>query len=159
MTSLGTLGPLLAGISMIMLAGRQFVKVWQAWRKAERRRSWPTTTGTIIDSSVSYSAPHDDPDYSHAYTPKVTFQHTVRDVTYTNAEFTDLPPDLEDNVLKLVERYPVGAEVTVYYAPRDPRYAFIEEAIRPQITGTVLIGVVELIAGVTLVLVIASQWV
>lgn len=158
MTDLGTLGPLLAGISMIMLAGRQFVKAWRAWRKAARRRAWPTTTGTIIESSVTHSAPFDDPDYSHAYTPKITFQHTVGERTYTNSEFSDRPPDTEANVYDLVERYPVGAEVTVYYTPRDPRYAFIAEAIRPQITGTVLVGAVELFAGTVLVIVIAARF-
>jgi hypothetical protein len=159
MTNLGTLGPLLIGISMIVLAGRQFVTAWQAWQKAARRRSWPTATGTIIESSVVHSAPFDDPDYSHAYTPKITFQHAVRGVTYTNPEFADRPPDLEANVRDLVERYPVGAEVTVYYAPRDPRYAFIEEAIRPQITGMLLIGIGELVTGAVLVIVIAARWV
>ncbi|MBN1564497.1 MAG: DUF3592 domain-containing protein [Anaerolineae bacterium] len=157
MTGLSTLGPLLAGISMIVLAGRQFIKAWQVWRKAAARRVWPTTTGTIIDSQIVHNAPFDDPDYSHAYTPRITFQHTVNGITYTNPEFTDRAPNLESKVRALVERYPVGKPVKVYYAPRDPRYAFLAEAIRPPITGTILVGIVELIAGAVLVIVIAAQ--
>jgi hypothetical protein len=159
MTNLGTLGPLLIGISMIVLAGRQFVKAWRVWRKATSRHKWPSTTGTIIDSSIVHSPPFDDPDYSHSYTPKITFQHTVNGITYTNPEFTDRPPDVENAVRDLVAHYPVGKQVKVYYAPRDPRYAFIAEAIRPQIMGTLVIGVVELIAGAVLVMVIAARWV
>lgn len=157
MNGLSTLGPLVIAISVIALAGRQFSAARREWQRAARLRAWPTTTGTITESRIKHDAPHDDPDYSHAYTPYVTFEHTVDGITYTNPEFIDREPDMETNVRDLIAPYPVGERVTVHYDPRNPRYAVLDALTHARITGTLVTGAVLLGTGVVMVAVVVAQ--
>ncbi len=150
---MATLAPLLVGVSLILAAFRQFLRTGRGWRESAALRTWPTVTGTVTESRVSYSAPYDDPDYSHAYSPVVRYEYTVEGVTYKSAEFGDRDPGLEDWARAVVARYPVGEPVTVYYDPASPRFSALEPGRGPSPWGKLALGLVGLLTGAVMVLI------
>jgi hypothetical protein len=154
MANLGTVGPLLMGVILVVVAGRQFYRAALDWRFNAQRRSWPTTSGMITHSRVKYEAPFDDPDYSHAYVPDIRFRYTVAGRTYATVDFEDRAPDLEENVARLVEQYPLGRIVVVHYDPAFPRSAFLDIGSTGSIVRTLILGVLALGIGALLILVI-----
>lgn len=157
MGSLSAIAPLLMGVILMIVAGRQFSRVWRDWREIQTLRAWPTVTGTITHSWAKYTAPYDDPNYSHAYVPEVRFQYTVEGRTYATAEFVHHSPDREEIVRAIVDRYPLDAAVVVYYDPANPRTAVLEPGAAGRLTGPGLLGGLELLVGVVLFVVAAAQ--
>lgn len=157
MANLGTLGPLLMGVLLVVVAVRQFYAATIGRRSVARRRSWPTTSGVITQSRIKYEAPYDDPDYSHAYMPDIQFRYTVQGRTYTGVDFEAHDPDREETVARLVDQYPLGRIVVVHYDPANPRYAFLDIGSGRSIARTVFIGVVELTLGLNLIIVSVAR--
>lgn len=126
MGGLSTLGPLLIGISLVSLALRQFAKAMKKWREWQLVRAWPTAEGEITSSRVKYSAPLDDPDYSHAYQPMIHYSYAVAGVPYTGTAFADDEMWREAEAQDMVARYPQGSEVGIHYDPDTPRFSLLE---------------------------------
>lgn len=105
-------------------------------------RNWPTAPGVIISSKVvetdrmeTNTLPGQKGMVSRfVHLPEVTYNYTVDGKKYrSNKVF--LWMDAEDfhepkNGRKIVERYPVGKEVNVYYKPDDIGEAVLEAKIR-----------------------------
>jgi hypothetical protein len=144
---MATLAPLLIGISLMLAAWRQFSRTGRGWRDAAALHTWPTVTGTITESRVRYDAPYDDPDYSHAYSPVVRYEYTVAGVTYKSAEFGDRDPVTEDRAQAIIDRYPVGEPVTVYYDPAHPHASALEQGRGSAPWGKLALGLVGLLTG------------
>ena len=158
MRNIGTIfAPLLMGLILVVGAGWQFYRAIIDWRFNRLRRSWPTTSGIITHSRVRYEAPYDDPIYSHAYTPDIHFRYTVEGRTYATIDFEDRAPDLEENVTRLVEQYPLGRIVVVHYDPAYPRSAYLDTGSAASIVRTLIIGVLALATGIFLIVVVLAR--
>lgn len=153
MGNLSTLGPLLIGISLLSLALRQFGKARREWREWRAYRDWPTAPGKITSSRVKYDAPVDDPDYSHAYQPDVHYQYTVAGVPYSSVGFAGDDMWREDDAQRMVDRYPLHAEVRIYYDPDAPRFSMLELPALNTITGPFAVaGVLAFTGGVMVII-------
>ena len=88
-------------------------------------KNWPMTKGTIIKSRVQVS-----PGEYTTVNPHIEYRYQVGAVEYTSMQVR--PGDKLINKYSstecydLVEQYPVGAEVDVYYNPKDPSEAVLE---------------------------------
>ncbi len=92
--------------------------LWREWRTR-----WERTTGTILGIHVA------EPGSFHKryFTPLVEFRYTVKGETITSMTFWDRQPICEtmELAVKEIERYSVGAIVTVKFRPDLPARAFV----------------------------------
>jgi len=91
----------------------------------EAARNWASTTGKVVTSRVEVSGG----EYT-SVKPFVMYQYSVYDREYSNSQIK--AGDIHVSTYRsrdsynLVDKYPVGAEVTVYYDPEDPQQSALE---------------------------------
>lgn len=86
-------------------------------------QSWASTTGQIVKSRVEVSGG----DHT-SVSPRIEYTYEVNGVAYQNSMIQAGSPTLivMRNAYDTVDRYPVGASVTVYYNPASPAQAALE---------------------------------
>jgi hypothetical protein len=101
-------------------------------RKARR---WPETTGKVIASRVqSLSKSPSDPGYGRDETgvsnqPFVQYEYKVGGRTYQCSRIS-VAEEVDGTELRaILERYPVGKVVTVYYDPARPERALLDRTL------------------------------
>jgi hypothetical protein len=115
---------LLLGISLLLV-----VRATGVWLRTSAARRWPSTSGTVVDSRIIES--EDDGDLY--YHPEVQFRYQVNGKVYPSDQWAigsrvvwggqRRDPKKAQSV---VERYPAGRAVQVYYNPRQPEQATLE---------------------------------
>ncbi|NDJ76004.1 MAG: DUF3592 domain-containing protein [Chloroflexi bacterium] len=153
MGNLSTLGPLLIGLTLVVMAVRLGTKAGQRIREWRAIHAWPTVSGTITHSRVRYSAPYDDPDFSHAYLPVIRYSYTVDGVTYADTAFADEDLWPEADAVRLVEQYPLNSVVTVRYDPHAPRRSVLVLPSPADVVQPVALAALVLAVGTVLMLV------
>jgi Protein of unknown function (DUF3592) len=98
-------------------------------RKASR---WPATKGTVINSIVQAIKKNPtDPDYDSSDTevfnqPLVEYEYTVNGRKLRGSRITIGDKTSGYELESILDRYPVGTTVTVYYDPANPKNAVLE---------------------------------
>jgi len=99
-------------------------------KKAEESQNWPNTPGTVTLAEVKRSVNRDeDGNESYDYFPKVGYTYQVGGETLTGNRLSFggiLAQKNPASVQKILERYPVGGQVTVYFDPNKPSEAVLE---------------------------------
>jgi hypothetical protein len=99
-------------------------------KRAEASQGWPSTVGQINESRVAHSTHTDsEGDSSDSYTPYVTYTYQVAGQAYTGKDITFGFKQGYSNASKaqaVVGKYPLDAQVSVYYDPADPQKAVLE---------------------------------
>lgn len=93
-------------------------------RRVNTVGKWPTTTGTIILSTVEARS---DSEGGTTYYPVVRYTYQVRGQTFQGDR---IAPGMEvggSGAGKVSARYPTGAQVPVYYDPQSPSDAVLEK--------------------------------
>jgi Protein of unknown function (DUF3592) len=116
----GTFGVI---VGSVFLAIAVAVLVWDVGmlRLAYISRGWPTTEGTVTYSHVESSGLRSWLDFNYTY--------QVEGVSHTSGQVSfDLGdgPGGGGSLEKIVERYPEGHRVTVYFDPARPQRAILE---------------------------------
>lgn len=108
---------LFAGVAM-MLWG------WKIIAAGRRTSRWPQVDG-VIDESVVASEEDD-------LLPQIVFSYTVNGQPYRQQlQFpSDITPTQEFSIM-YVKRYPLGAQVQVFYNPEKNEEALLEPGMRP----------------------------
>jgi hypothetical protein len=112
--------------------------------KAQQSLSWPQAEGAISHSAVLQRMQQSsDSTNAATYKADVTYRYKVQGRDYSSerislADFSSSTGRAQG----IVDRYPDGATVTVYYNPANPSHAVLE---RGSTTG---IGVLYLIGGI-----------
>ena len=131
---MGLIG-ILAGLSFFFFLTGELRSIWEC-------RNWPTVPGIIMSSKVvttdrleTNTLPGRKGMVSRfVHLPTIAYNYTVEGRKYrSNKVF--LWMDAEDfhkpeNAREIVDRYPVGKEVTVYYKPGNIGEAILETKIR-----------------------------
>jgi hypothetical protein len=94
-------------------------------QKAEASKSWPSTLGVVEVSDVDVSRDDD----GTTYAADVVYVYRVGDHEYRGAEIQaggSVRSSSRSSALKVVNRYPVGTDVAVYYDPADPTEAVLQ---------------------------------
>jgi hypothetical protein len=121
------------GIFILAFAGAGvflLVKSFKDRKKAEASQGWPTTQGQIIAARISESTSTDsDGDRSTSYSPAVEYTYNVAGQEYKGNKvafgFTQGYGRYAKAQAALA-RYPLGAQVTVFYDPANPADAVLE---------------------------------
>jgi hypothetical protein len=83
---------------------------------------WPSTMGTVMMSTIEQRSSEDGyTDY-----PVVEYSYQVGGQSYQNMKLAPGPDVGGTGARKVVARYPVGAQVMVFYNPQNPSDAVLE---------------------------------
>jgi hypothetical protein len=145
--------PMLVFILAVMLGvlGLILSVVYRSKIKADREsKNWPSAPGKITFSRVEERAGHrrvGQGSRSATYIPLIKYSYTVNGTPYQGDHigngiyqtFSRLGPS------RWVKRYPIHADVKVYYNPADPANALLEPTSSSNIVGLVLALGVDLL--------------
>ncbi len=145
----------LLGITAAIMIGVLILAVVVKMREVKAAQTWQTTRGKITRSEVR-SKQVDDTTREGKKTvnyPAVTYEFTVngRRCTGERISLAEIIP--ASDIEPTLERYPVGAEVTVYYNPQKPSQALLEREL-PVDFGKGLAGVFIFFGGGALLVVL-----
>ena len=114
--------------------------------------AWPSVSGRIVESRVETYQDQSDGETMH--TARVRYEYHVNQARRSGSRIGLLDHSSSSlrSMSQLAERFPAGAEVPVYYDPRNPAAALLEP-------GPPLMSFAPLLFGLLAVLVGASAWV
>ena len=129
-------GILLGGLVSIA-AAHSIVMGWSS-------RDWPQTGGEVAIAYVRVI--RSSTRNTTTYEANVAYQYRVQGTDYASSNISYKSVEFEDG-RKIVERYPEGKAVSVYYDPRRPQRAVLEPGIHWSGILWMLMGLVFLIFG------------
>jgi hypothetical protein len=108
-----------------------------SFQEAKESENWPTTTGVIVDTWVEKHVWRNNEGtkvYTEiTYIPYLEYSYVVHDKTYScqrvNFGSHEWVYESSDMAYKKLSRYPIGAEVDVYYDPAEPSKAVLVREI------------------------------
>ena len=107
---------LFSGIALFVLS------IWMFngshYRSALKTKSWSSVTGTITQSQIQHVNPNHIRD---SYRPNISYSYQVNGINYQgNTVYKgdkSMGFNKKNSVQKIMNRYPVGKTVRVYYSP------------------------------------------
>ncbi|MCI5141791.1 MAG: DUF3592 domain-containing protein [Candidatus Electrothrix sp. ATG1] len=120
---------------------------------ANSSKGWPTVSGTVIRSKVlvseqTTSRSNQTSQTDDYFSPDVAYSYVVDGNTLKNDNIRYGLATNKSAAEKIVQQYPKGGEVEIYYNPSDP----VESVLQPGYVGGLLfypiMGVVAMLAGV-----------
>ena len=94
--------------------------------------SWPSTGGTILQSAIdSIQSVDDDGTSSTTYGLRLQYAYNIGGQAYegTRRTFTETRTSSHRQMQKLLDRFPQGGAVTVFYDPDDPGSCVLEPGV------------------------------
>lgn len=118
---------LIIGVAFIVCAWVAYTNFSKPMaEEAEATESWPTAPGVITSSEIDQY----DSDGTTMYSAEINYDFTVDDKPYNGNRITINSGNTSTSSIKEVkkdlQKYPVGANVTVYYDPELPNNAVLE---------------------------------
>lgn len=140
-------------LTLAMFAAGIFLLAWGGYeiRRAYESRSWPNTQGTVIASYIDKRSHRDSNNHTRiVYTPKIRYQYQVEGKHYTckRIAFGGESGGKRSKAKKVVDKYPSGKKVTVYYNPQDPKVAVLKAGFSWGAVFAFLAGIVFFAVGV-----------
>ncbi len=115
----------------------------EARREAKESKDWLSTSGLISFSDISTITPTREVDITRSptYAPVVEYTYTVQGIAYRGKRigFGTVISSTRTEAASIIERYPVGTVVNVYYDPHNPAEAVLEQKVGSQTGFLVLI--------------------
>ena len=111
-----TLALLAAGVGLLAWGGYEIKRAYES-------RGWPNTQGTITSSYIKKENRKDSNNrYRTTYYPRIKYQYQVEGKYYScnRIAFGGVSGGKRSKAKKVVDSYPSGKKVRVYYNPQDP---------------------------------------
>ena len=107
--------------------------------QAIRSYFWASTEGQVLSSTVTRVKRLNDP---ASYYASISYEYEVGGTKFTGDRvfLGEYGTGSAGPMQEIVDRYPVGKRVTVYYDPQDPNKAVLERGARLASFGLLLIG-------------------
>jgi hypothetical protein len=154
------IGPLIGlfcgGIFILGFAAAGVFLIYQTIRsrqKAEASQDWPATAGQITEARVSrHTSTDSDGDTSEHYSPIVRFRYQVASQEYEGSKIAfgfQQSFGSHAKAQSALARFPVGAQVSVYYDPSNPSDAVLERKAGSS-TVSLVLGIIFLVVSLCL---------
>ena len=120
--------PLLGGLFMLIIGlGLTTVLSRTVLKDAKASESWLTATGIVTTSEIRETRSGD----GYSYSPRILYDYQVEDETYSSGRITvaDGGSGRSERAESMVEQYPVGEEVEVFYNPEIPSQSLLERSV------------------------------
>ena len=113
----GTLGFFAFFIALVSFA------IAQSVLNGKRSLSWPKTSGTVVESRL-------DGTRAENTSPRITYSYTVQEQQYSSSviSFTE-KTTVKSEAQKIIDRYPEGSTVEVYYNPLKPQKSTLQPGV------------------------------
>ena len=138
------------GVLVMLLGGALLATAGLLWHLGNESENWPTVHGTVLESRMEVEH---DPDGLAYHVPIIRFRYVVdgemTESTRIRLAGGGLP---EGEAEELVAKYPVGAMVTVFVPPGNPKGGVLEPGVPGNTWLPVVAGVAFLAFGVGLVI-------
>lgn len=144
---------LVLGIGTFLLGLVFVVATLRERRRHETVGDWPTTTGVVVASVVQAYQPRAEQRGATTYTPLVTYTYCVGEQEFTAHRLDFLPPrsyPTAASAQAIVDRYPVGSKVTVFYNPLGPQQAALDRGKPIGYHTELLSGLANVLVGILL---------
>lgn len=132
--------PLYLAVLLTVGLGLLGAGAWLIWRQRAlgiASLTWPTAPGKIKSSRL---APF-DADGIEKYVAQVTYEYVVRGKTYLGDRLRfGTYAGTRQKAQEEVDKYPMGAQVDVHYAPRQPQTSTLEPGIAGMSAGGLAIA-------------------
>jgi hypothetical protein len=126
-----------------LLLGGAIVLMWFFMRKqAQASLQWPATPGTIVDSRLITKM---DSEGDESIEASITYAYTVGGSALQGSRIKIGA----SSARSMVQQYPTGADVQVYYDPAKPSSAVLEPG-GSGLTLLLVIGIIVMIGGVVI---------
>jgi hypothetical protein len=141
-----------AGFGLIFVGIGAFLlyKGQQSRKKVGASQGWPSTQGQIVDTHIDRSMHTDsDGDTDYSYTPRLEYTYEFGGVHYHGKNiYFGLASGYnnQSQAQEIIDRYPVGSEIPVYYDPANPEDSVLERKAG-NFTTTLVLGIVFIIVG------------
>ena len=114
-------------------------------------RSWPTSTGEVIISRLLEKQGTGDAAVT-TYYADIAFSYVVKGKQYTTGTVTQSDLIRSDRAAQenIIDRYPTGAMVKVYYDPTKSWTAYLEPGFTPDLLIPLIVGGVVFTLGVVM---------
>ncbi len=108
--------------------------------KARNSALWPQTKGVITVSSLEQGYFKE----LKGYYGNIEYDYSVGDTRYhgTRLSFNKVHLAVEDAWRPVMDRYPVGKPVAVYYDPANPNFAILEPGLHGEVHDTFILAIV-----------------
>lgn len=131
--------PMLVGMVLFSFVGGHYLR--KGMRSMHLRRAssdWRSVTGSIQSSSLEV----DESNEHTSYDPKISFCYIVggHEYTGTTLRFGHLSFNQRSAAQQVVDRYPTGSQVKVFYKPDSPTDSVLERVTAGVFTD-VLLGI------------------
>jgi hypothetical protein len=114
--------------------------------KAKGSALWPQVKGVITTShlEVSYFK------QMKGYYGVIEYNYTVGEAHFhgTRLSFNRVHLAVEDAWQRIVDSYPVGKQVTVYYDPKNPGFAVLEPGLHGEMHDTFILAIIYIVFSV-----------
>ena len=109
------------GIILLFIAPFAAIACYFSYQQAQASGDWPSTTGTVTVSKV-------DSTIGRKTKAKINYNYSVNGSNFvgTRVRFADTTGSRRSAQEQLIEPYPVGAKVDVFYDPDSPKIAVLE---------------------------------
>lgn len=101
---------------------------------------WPSTLGTVLTSTIEWR--HSSEGGSTAY-PVVQYSYQVNGQAYQSYKLAPGPEVGGTGAQKVAAKYPVGAQVMVFYDPKKPSDAVLERKAPAQWLLWLILGIFD----------------
>jgi len=101
---------------------------WTILQNARSSASWPSVQGQITDALLDYST---DADGGDSYSPQVTYTYAVNGRSYESQtiKFGENSYGSKRQAQAILDRYPNGQRIAVFYDPTQPDRAVLEPGV------------------------------
>jgi hypothetical protein len=132
----------LVGLLCLWTGSTTFISAWNA-------RNWPVAKGTILDSSLEEKW---DSEEGTSLIPHLHYEYHVGGQRYVSSQITLAQQSLFKNKwsVDVIQRFPGGSSVDVYYDPSSPCEAAIFVGVTPVSYGQPIMGLFMLIAALVM---------
>ena len=121
--------------------------------RAQASTGWPSASGKVIKSSVERE--------ESSYQAEILYEFTVSGTTYNGnrVAYGDYGSNRPTHARRIVNRYPKGKKVTVYYQPDDPGECLLEPGLKLQAFLMPAMGLISLlVGGVAAGIAVSNAW-
>ena len=126
------------------------IKAISAYQNARSSSSWPSIAGAVIRSEVAKSSFRSRRGGRISYQPVITYTYTVDGISYKSnrIKFGKTSSSFITSVQKIIDRYPFGSTVTVYYKPSNPNTSVLVPGFFSSFYFGFIVSIGILLAGI-----------
>lgn len=139
-------------VSIVLLVIGFIASLILGWSimRGQQSRSWPSTSGTILQSAIdTFQSTDEDGSTSTTYGVRLQYQFSVGGRQYEGSRraFTNMRTSSYRRTQKILDAYPQGGAVTVFYDPDDPSSCVLEPGVNKGAYVALVFTVAMLLVG------------